>query len=177
MGISSATLYNVEKAASLHDIGKVGIPDSILRKAGPLTDEEFRIVKRHSEIGADIISKAQGMYDISQIILHHHERYDGRGYPDGISGTDIPLESRIIAIADSIDAMTSKRVYRDSMSLDECRAEIERNIGTQFDPAIARIVLKNWDGISDIVMLHPKRLAQNDEANAVGTLESACGIC
>lgn len=177
LGISSATLYNVEKAASLHDIGKVGIPDSILRKAGPLTDEEFRIVKRHSEIGADIISKAQGMYDISQIILHHHERYDGRGYPDGISGTDIPLESRIIAIADSIDAMTSKRVYRDSMSLDECRAEIERNIGTQFDPAIARIVLKNWDGISDIVMLHPKRLAQNDEANAVGTLESACGIC
>lgn len=167
LGISGATLYNVEKAASLHDIGKVGIPDSILRKAGPLTDEEFRIVKRHSEIGADIISKAQGMYDISQIILHHHERYDGRGYPDGISGTDIPLESRIIAIADSIDAMTSKRVYRDSMSLDECRAEIERNIGTQFDPAIARIVLKNWDDISDIVMLHPKRLMQNGEVNAV----------
>ncbi len=159
LGISSATLYNVEKAASLHDIGKVGIPDSILRKEGPLTDEEFRIVKRHSEIGADIISKAKGMYDISQIILHHHERYDGKGYPEGISGTDIPLESRIIAIADSIDAMTSKRVYRDSMSLDECRAEIERNIGTQFDPAIARIVLKNWSGISDIVLLHPKRQA------------------
>lgn len=171
LGISSATLYNVEKAASLHDIGKVGIPDSILRKAGPLTDEEFGIVKRHSEIGADIISKAQGMYDISQIILHHHERYDGRGYPDGISGTDIPLESRIIAIADSIDAMTSKRVYRDSMSIDECKAEIERNIGTQFDPAIARIVLKNWSGIADIVMLHPKRLLQEDDANGGGNID------
>ena len=160
LGVSGATLDNIGRAASLHDIGKVGIPDSILRKAGPLTPEEFEIISRHSAIGADIISKAKGMYDISQIVLHHHERYDGKGYPDGISGTDIPLESRIITIADSIDAMTSKRIYRDSMSLDECRAEIERNIGTQFDPAIAQIVLRNWSGISDIVLLHPKRLMQ-----------------
>lgn len=163
LGVSGLTLSNLETAAHLHDIGKIGIPDNVLSKPGKLTDEEFALMKRHSAIGAEIIGKASGMKDISEIILHHHERYDGKGYPDHLKCEEIPLESRIIAIADSIDAMTSKRVYRDSMSLDACRKEIEINIGKMYDPAIARIVLDNWTEVEEIVLLHPKRLLLKTE--------------
>ncbi len=158
LGLSNMTLTNLEMAAHLHDIGKIGVPDNVLLKPGRLTSEEFTLMKRHSAIGAYIIGKASGMKEISEIILHHHERYDGGGYPDGLKGEEIPLESRIIAIADSIDAMTSKRVYRDSMTLDQCKEEIMINMGKMYDPAIAQIVLENWDKVEEIVLLHPKRL-------------------
>lgn len=158
LGVSDMTLSNLETAAHLHDIGKIGIPDNVLTKPGRLTSEEFKLMKRHTVIGANIIGKASGMKEISEIILHHHERYDGGGYPDGLKGEEIPLESRIIAIADSIDAMTSKRVYRASMTLDECKQEIMINMGKMYDPAIVQIVLENWSSIEEIVLLHPKRL-------------------
>lgn len=158
LGVSASTMQNIETAASLHDIGKIGIPDYVLLKPGRLTDEEYEIIKQHSMIGANIIGQAKGMLEISGIILHHHERWDGKGYPEGLSREDIPIESRIIAIADSIDAMTSRRVYRESLSLDHCRQEIERNSGIMYDPAITQIVLQNWSDIVDIILLHPKRL-------------------
>lgn len=158
LGVSELTMQNLSVAAQLHDIGKIGVPDNILLKNGRLTAEEYEKIKLHSQIGANIISRDQGMKEVAEIVLHHHERWDGKGYPDGLSHKDIPMESRIIAVADSIDAMTSKRVYRDSMSLEKCRHEIEANSGIMYDPAIVQIVLQNWDEIVDIILIHPKHL-------------------
>lgn len=158
LGLTSSTMEKLSTAAYLHDIGKIGVPDFVLNKPGRLTDDEFELMTKHTEIGADILAKASGFKDVANIVRFHHERYDGKGYPRGLEGTDIPLESRIIAITDSIDAMTSKRVYRDSLSVDECRHEIERNAGIMYDPAVVKIVLDYWDGIKDIILLHPKRL-------------------
>ncbi len=130
-------------ASSLHDIGKVGIPDSILLKEGRLTDEEFRIIKRHPDIGADILKPLPPMARETDIIRYHHERYDGKGYPSGIRGEEIPLLSRIIALADAYDAMTSDRPYRDGLRIEEAIEEIKRCEGSQFDPELARIFIHN----------------------------------
>lgn len=158
MGASELTMQNLSVAAQLHDIGKIGVPDNILLKKGRLTADEYEKIKLHSQIGASIIRRDQGMKEVSNIVLHHHERWDGRGYPDGLSHKDIPMESRIIAVADSIDAMTSKRIYRDSMPLDDCRREIEKNAGIMYDPAIVQIALQNWEEIVNIVLMHPKHI-------------------
>ncbi len=147
LGVSESTLALISDAALLHDIGKVGVSDAILGKPGKLTDEEFAIIKQHPVIGARILMQSNHTQELVQIVLHHHERFDGRGYPEGISCEDIPLGARIIAIADSIDAMTSRRCYRDAMSLDFCRNEIEKNIGKMYDPAICKVVLEMWDDI------------------------------
>ena len=128
-------------AASLHDIGKVGIPDSILLKPGSLTDEEFMIIKRHPDIGADILKPIPPMSRETEVIRYHHERYDGKGYPSGIGGEEIPLLSRIITLADSYDAMTSDRPYRKGLTMDKAIEEIVRCIGSQFDPGLARIFI------------------------------------
>jgi response regulator RpfG family c-di-GMP phosphodiesterase len=128
-------------AASLHDIGKVGIPDSILLKPGTLTDEEFMIIKRHPDIGADILKPIPPMSRETEVIRYHHERYDGKGYPSGIGGEEIPLLSRIINLADSYDAMTSDRPYRNGLPMDKAIEEIERCIGSQFDPELAKIFI------------------------------------
>ncbi len=151
MGLSATTLTQLGYAAYLHDIGKIGVPDHILTKPGRLTDEEYAVIRRHAAIGADIIGSARGMGEIARIIRHHHERFDGKGYPEGLADTEIPLCSRIIAVADSIDAMTSKRVYRDRLEPEICRREIERNIGRMYAPSVARIVLENWAGIEKII--------------------------
>jgi HD-GYP domain-containing protein (c-di-GMP phosphodiesterase class II) len=128
-------------AASLHDIGKVGIPDSILLKPGTLTDEEFMIIKRHPDIGADILKPIPPMSRETEVIRYHHERYDGKGYPLGIGGEEIPLLSRIINLADSYDAMTSDRPYRNGLSMDKAIEEIVRCMGSQFDPELAKIFI------------------------------------
>jgi response regulator RpfG family c-di-GMP phosphodiesterase len=128
-------------AASLHDIGKVGIPDSILLKPGMLTDEEFRIIKRHPDIGADILKPLPPMSRETDVIRYHHERYDGKGYPSGIGGEEIPLLSRIITLADSYDAMTSDRPYRNGLPIDKAIEEIVRCIGSQFDPELAKLFI------------------------------------
>lgn len=142
----------ISYAANLHDIGKVGIGDAVLFKPGKLTDEEFSIIKQHPVIGAKILMQSNYTHELVQIVLHHHERYDGRGYPGKLAGEEIPIGSRILAIADSIDAMTSKRVYRDSMSLEYCRKEIERNLGVMYDPAIGKVALEHWDEIVDLLL-------------------------
>ena len=134
-------------AAHLHDIGKIGIPDSILLKQGKLDDSEWQIMKNHPEIGANILKKSAYLTELAEIVLFHHERFDGKGYPLEKSGNDIPLGARIIAICDSIDAMTSNRCYRKSLSFDVCYKEIEKNLGKMYDPNIGKIVLYNWKNI------------------------------
>ena len=126
----------IRLAGLFHDVGKIGVPDSILTKLGPLSEEEFAQIRRHSELGCQILSTMSFFQDIAGIIRGHHERWDGKGYPDGLAGTQIPLESRMIAVADAFDAMTSFRAYRQSLSLDQARAELIRNKGTQFDPQL-----------------------------------------
>ena len=138
-------------AAHLHDIGKIGIPDSILLKQGKLDDSEWQIMKNHPEIGANILKKSAYLTELAEIVLFHHERFDGKGYPLGKSGNDIPLGSRIIAICDSIDAMTSNRCYRKSLSFEDCYNQIQINLGKMYDPEIGKLVLENWNKIIEII--------------------------
>jgi len=141
LGLDEDDLDVLYIAASLHDIGKVGIPDHILLKPDGLTNEEFAVIKKHPDIGADILKPIPPMAKETEIIRHHHERYDGRGYPAGLKGKEIPYLSRIISLADSFDAMTSDRPYRDGMSIEKAVEEIERCKGSQFDPELAEIFI------------------------------------
>lgn len=140
--------------ALFHDIGKIGIPDAILLKTDKLTDDEYSEIKNHPAIGAHILSNASIFADIIPIVKHHHERYDGKGYPARLAGEDIPYLARIVAVADTFDAMTSRRSYRQALDFDYTMNEIERCKGTQFDPAIADIFLEilrtNQDKITEI---------------------------
>jgi putative nucleotidyltransferase with HDIG domain len=122
-------------AGSLHDLGKLAIPEEILRKPGPLTDAERLVLERHPQIGFRML-ESLGVDPVAEWVLHHHERWDGVGYPDGLAGEDIPLGARIIFVADAFDAMTSDRVYRRRLSIDDALAELERCGGTQFDLTI-----------------------------------------
>jgi HD-GYP domain-containing protein (c-di-GMP phosphodiesterase class II) len=136
VGLRSNMLTNLQLLAQFHDIGKVGISDKILFKPGTLTEIERLEMQRHSEIGYRIAQSIPDLSSISDLILKHHERWDGRGYPLGVKGEDIPLECRVLAIVDAYDAMTNDRPYRKAMSEEEALAEIENNAGTQFDPAL-----------------------------------------
>lgn len=138
-------IYHI--AAHLHDIGKIGIRDNVLLKEGKLNDEEWKIMKSHSEQGYNILMNAKSFEVVADVVRSHHERYDGKGYPDGLKGEDIPLGARIIAIADSIDAMISDRPYRKGMDTNVCKDQIEKNIGVMYDPAIAKKVIEHWDEV------------------------------
>lgn len=131
-------------AAQLHDIGKIGIPDYILNKKGPLTEKEWEKVKSHSKIGYSILVRSNKLANVAKMVLHHHERWDGKGYPYGLKGEQIPLGSRIIAICDTIDAMTSNRPYRNRYTFKECYDEIIRNKGTQFEPFLVDSIGSLW---------------------------------
>ena len=141
LGLSDEDLKTLRLGGLFHDIGKIGVPDSILLKESKLTDDEYSEIKNHPTIGAHILSNATIFKDIIPIVKHHHERYDGNGYPGKLKGEDIPYFARISAVADAFDAMTSKRTYRNSLPLDVVKEEIEKCKGTQFDPAIADIFL------------------------------------
>lgn len=136
-GLSYEKIQDVKNAAILHDIGKIGINDNILHKATTLTQIEYEEIMRHPSIGAEIINNVDFLKKISKIVRYHHERYDGKGYPDSLSGDDIPIEAYILSIADSYDAMTSDRPYRKALSKEEALHEIVNNAGTQFHPALA----------------------------------------
>ena len=125
-----------------HDIGKIGIPDSILLKESKLSDDEYSQIKNHPTIGAHILQNATIFQDILPIVKHHHERYDGNGYPSRLKGEEIPYFARIAAVADTFDAMTSKRTYRNAIPIEEVKEEIKRCEGTQFDPSIAETFLE-----------------------------------
>jgi len=134
MGWEKEDIQNLKYVALLHDIGKVGIPDNVLNKPGRLTDEEFNIIKSHTTIGGDILKDIETIPDVDAGAKFHHERYDGNGYPSGLVGEHIPVVARIICVADAYDAMSSKRVYRDSLSPEYIREELIRCRGSQFDP-------------------------------------------
>ncbi len=151
LGLDENTLHILKIGGLFHDIGKIGIPDSILLKESKLSDEEYSQIKNHPMIGVHMLGDAAIFTDILPIVKHHHERYDGRGYPSQLVGDDIPYVARIAAVADTFDAMTSKRSYRDSLPIDVVRAEIERCSGTQFDPNIAKVFLDIMDNDFDSI--------------------------
>ena len=136
----------------LHDVGKIGVPNAIINKPGKLTDEEYAVMKTHPAIGAEILEKITTIPFIATGAHWHHERYDGRGYPDGLSGNDIPEIARIIGVADAYDAMSSKRSYRDPLPQEVVRGEIEKGRGSQFDPIFADIMLKMIDEDTEYTM-------------------------
>ena len=134
MGMDEQSLDTLVTAASLHDVGKIGVSDPVLLKSGRLTDEEFAEIKKHPEYGWMVLRNVEGLKEASLIVLHHHERLDGQGYPGGLAGEAIPVGSRIIAVADTYDAMTTTRPYRKALTPDIALAELGRCSGTQFDP-------------------------------------------
>ena len=151
MGLPLEQVESIRMAARLHDLGKIGMSNALLYKPGQFIDKELAEFRKHPVIGAELVKSFRSFSDGQNLILHHHERYDGKGYPNGLAGEAIPLGSRILAVADSIDAMTSRRVYRAPMSLDDAVAELFRNRGTQFDPAAV-------DAFAEILEHFPERL-------------------
>lgn len=145
MNLDKEALKDLELSAVLHDVGKIGIPDRILSKPGLLNEEEYLYMKRHPEFGAEIVEPIRKLKDLVPNILHHHEKYNGTGYPMGLKGKEIPLGARIIAIADSFDAMTSDRPYRPRMETSVAIGEIKKNRRIQFDPEIADIFIKTFE--------------------------------
>lgn len=140
LSVPKKTIKEIEHAASIHDIGKIGIDENILRKKGNLTGEESEEIKKHPAIGARIVQSVPFLEDAIPVILYHHERYDGKGYPEGIAGERIPLSARIVIVADAIDAMMSSRPYRDALMIERVLNELKENAGTQFDPDIVNIL-------------------------------------
>jgi HD-GYP domain-containing protein (c-di-GMP phosphodiesterase class II) len=145
LGEDEKTQENIYYVALLHDIGKIGVPNAIINKPGKLTDEEYEIIKTHPVIGSDILKTISSMPEISIGARSHHERYDGRGYPDGLAGEDIPWIARIIGVADAYDAMTSNRSYRQYLPQEVVRSEIVKCRGIQFDPRVADAMLSLID--------------------------------
>lgn len=147
-------IEDVVNAAPMHDIGKIATPDVILQKPGKLTDEEYEIMKQHSAKGGAIIKETfadiddvEYLHIAYEVARYHHEKWNGKGYPDGLAGEEIPIHARIMAIADVFDAVSAKRCYRDAMPLDKCFKIIEEGIGTDFDPTLAKIFLANRDKV------------------------------
>jgi cyclic di-GMP phosphodiesterase len=134
--------YTLQLAASLHDIGKIGMPDNILKKADSLEDFEMNKAKDHPLIGSEILAEIEEMSEVASIVRHHHERYDGKGYPDGVKGDAIPLFSRILFILDAYEALATDRIYRKGMGKEKALEEIAKNAGTQFDPQLVKIFLE-----------------------------------
>ena len=152
MGLSEKDLKTLKIGGLFHDIGKIGIPDSILLKEGKLDDNEYSEIKNHPSIGKHILSNASIFADIIPIVYHHHEKYNGTGYPEQLAGEQIPFLARIAAVADTFDAMTSKRSYRNAIPIEYVRAEIEKCSGTQFDPEIAKVFLDILDNHYDEIL-------------------------
>jgi putative nucleotidyltransferase with HDIG domain len=136
LGLDEDCLRDLEVAAILHDIGKVGTPDSILKKPAKLTDEERAVIQKHPEYGWAVLRVVPGFERVSLFVLHHHEAYDGTGYPAGLRGEEIPIGSRIVSVMDSFDAMISSRPYRRGLPLEEAILRLETGMGTQFDPVV-----------------------------------------
>jgi HD-GYP domain-containing protein (c-di-GMP phosphodiesterase class II) len=145
LNLSEVEIQSIETAAMLHDIGKIGVPDAILNKSGPLTDEEFEVVKRHPAIGVGILGHTTYLKKELPLILHHHERHDGAGYPAGLAGEQIPLGARVLNVADALDTMLSRRSYKSPMTPGQARRELLRCRGGQFDPRVVDAALRWLD--------------------------------
>ncbi|MCR5338305.1 MAG: HD-GYP domain-containing protein [Lachnospiraceae bacterium] len=152
LGLSEMECENIYYMGLLHDIGKIGVPNEIINSTSKLTDEEYDVIKTHPVVGYDILAEIKSRPDLSIGARWHHERVDGKGYPDKKPGEGIPLQARIIAVADSYDAMTSNRSYRHYLPQEKVRSEIEQNAGTQFDPQIAKVMLAIIDEDTEYTM-------------------------
>ena len=167
LGFDEQACDELRRTALLHDIGKIAIPDSVLNKPSRLTDEEYEIMKSHVVKGADILKNFTLLEHVDEGVLYHHERYDGRGYVHGLKGEEIPLNARIIGIADAFDAMTANRVYRKKLDPDYVLGELKKGRGTQFDPKLDDILLELIaDGTIDLEGLYEPESEQED-TNAV----------
>ena len=156
--LSDAEVEQIYMAGLLHDVGKIGVPESVLQKTGRLTPEEFEQMKKHPEAGARILADVKQLKSIIPGVLHHHERYDGRGYPSGLAADAIPLMGRIICLADCFDAMTSNRTYRKALPLEVALTEIRRCAGTQFDPRLAEAFLRTGpDALRELLRNHAEK--------------------
>ncbi len=162
MGITeSDALRQIELAGVLHDIGKIAIPDAVLSKTTKLTSQEYnQLVKTHVRVGAQIVGNVSGLERVAAAILHHHERYDGGGYPDGLRGEAIPLTSRLVAVADTFDAMTSDRPYRKALSHQVAFAELKKCCGTQFDPDVVAAFVEALGEMSSATDVRMDRVAE-----------------
>lgn len=170
MGLPEAQRDAIHMAAHMHDIGKIGIPDAILLKRSRLTPEEHAVLRDHARIGAEIIGSCRGLSDIADIVRHHHENWDGSGFPDGLAGEDIPLGSRIIAVVDSIDAMLGKRLSKRSLTQGECIQQVFLNKGVKYDPRVAQFVLDHWDQIVGPVNFRDSRDFEEDAPGSARSL-------
>ena len=154
LGLSNADKNTLIYGAYMHDLGKINIPEEVLNKQMPLTDEEWALIEAHPENGVKIVEPVNTLQDTIPIIMHHHERYDGTGYPSNLKGENIPYLARVLTVIDAFDAMTFKRSYSDKKSFDEAIEELKRCSGTQFDPALAeefiKVVKKNKDQIAKL---------------------------
>ncbi len=145
MGLSQGQTLRILRAAYLHDVGKIAVSESIMRKPGRLAAEERAAMQAHSIVGCELLSAFLSTEDLAGIVLSHHERYDGDGYPNGLQGRRIPLEARVLAIADSLDAMMSRRPYCESFPFSVARKEVIREAGGQFDPSIVEVMVREGE--------------------------------
>jgi putative nucleotidyltransferase with HDIG domain len=145
LGFDEEMLRTLTDAGVLHDIGKIGIKDEILMKPSSLTPDEWKIMQQHPLIGEAIVKPVRSLSKVVTLVRHHHERYDGKGYPEGLKGEDIPLGARILAVADGYDSMITDRPYRKRFSLEQTKEELQRSAGTQYDPAIVDAFFKVLD--------------------------------
>lgn len=158
MDASAGDLSNVARGAYLHDIGKLGIPDGILLKPGPLTQDEWRLMQQHVQIGFDVVNSIPFLVDAAELILAHHERFDGGGYPRGLKGKQIPLNARIFAISDTLDAITSDRPYHRAAPFESARETIRRSSGSHFDPQVVAVFLSMPPEIWPAIAKHQGQL-------------------
>jgi putative nucleotidyltransferase with HDIG domain len=172
MGLPSERIEIIRQSAYLHDIGKLAIPEAILHKPGKLTDIEYEFIKKHTDIGADLLASTEGLKRLAPIVRHHHERWDGHGYPLGLAGNDIPLESRILNVCDSVESMASDRPYHRGMSNQEILAELKNCARTQFDPEIVKIFVNIIKQHGDAIVVNSARSVTQQYAASLLTNES-----
>lgn len=161
LGFSAPRLRDLVMAGQMHDVGKIGLPSYILTKPGKLDEHEWARIKEHPGKGQEIIHHIRDISSLGAIVRHHHEQYDGSGYPDGLAGEQIPLESRIISVADTFDALTSKRPYRPAMTVDDAKAELRRVAGSQLDPQLVDVLIRLMD--NGTLVMTRKELPDEDE--------------
>jgi putative nucleotidyltransferase with HDIG domain len=155
VGLEDGVIAAVNAAAPLHDIGKLAIPDSLLHRPGPLSREEYEIVQQHAAIGAEILSGIEGGAALAEIVRHHHENWDGSGYPRGLAGEAIPVAGRITALADVYDALGSRRCYKQAWASAEIRAHLQTERGRKFEPRLVDLLLEHWDVAEDLRLSLP----------------------
>jgi putative nucleotidyltransferase with HDIG domain len=170
LGLSPARIHLVYQAGLIHDIGKLAIPEAILFKPGRLTNDEYEVIKEHVTVGADLLDDFQSLQSVATFVRHHHERYDGRGYPDALIGEDIPLEARILALADAVEAMASDRPYRPGSSVAAILKEIQNESGKQFDPRVVEAFVKVVQTQGDATIVNSARNVELPELKSNAAL-------